>query len=107
MSARRFLGRRSGAEGSISMRSSATAHPKNEWRTETTFARVAELRFSQRFRMRAQVVLCEPCEVEFRVVLSEFVEDSPIRLDRARRSVPLDPPPIEEGICRPFDSHGA
>ena len=102
----RFGGRRIFREGSTSTRSSASAHPKNECRTEITFDRVLAFASRQRFRKcRRSAVVSSP------IPTSGKSSDSFTKIRQYesmdRGYVTLDPPPVQERVYCPLDPHPA
>ena len=104
MSARRFLGRRSGAEGSTSTRTSASPSrrtsaapiPRSPASPRTCPPTVSGTR---------AILLREPREIEFRVVLRKLEEDPTVRVDGAWSRVPLEAAPVEISVDGTLDPH--
>ena len=87
------------------MRSSASAHAKNECITEITFERVAALRSAQRFKNRRRSHRGQGVEGDLGILLRQLREDPPVGIDRARCCVALNAAPVQIRVDCPFDSH--
>src|SRR5262249_11032885 len=46
---------------------------------------------------------CQPVKLSLGVVLGELLEDSPVRVDRARGGVTLEPTPVQKRIYGPLN----